>query len=188
MKLLELVFLYVCVGAGCALFVLARRGAAHGVDAALLIPLWPVLAPSLLAERPFARSPALLLDEHAAQALDRGMRAARSRIAEIDRALARPEFSLDAALLHHADLETRGRVELADTAMRRVQNIRRLRTLRERFAAELEQVAELLEQLEVQAEVVRLAGAPDAGVRDLVRELMDHVEGLDAALALEAAP
>jgi len=186
-KLLELAFLYLLVGAGCAVFVLARQGAAHGLDAALLLPFWPLLAPALLAERAESPGkPSLLLDESASAALERGMSAARSRIVEIDRALAKPEFSLDAALLHHADLESRGRPELADTAMRRVQNIRRLRALRERFTAELEQVGELLGQLQVQAEVVRLAGAPDAGVKELVRELMDHVEGLDAALALEA--
>src|SRR5256885_471674 len=70
---------------------------------------------------------------------------------------------------------------LAHTGVR-VQNIRRLRLLRDRFVRELDEVRELLAQLTTQAEVVRLAGVADDSAASLVRELVYRVEGLDQVL------
>ena len=69
----------------------------------------------------------------------------------------------------------------------RIQNVRRLRSLRDRFARELDEVGELITQLTTQAEVLRLAGGPDSEVRYVVRELLSRVEGLDQMIE-EAAP
>ena len=63
-----------------------------------------------------------------------------------------------------------------------MQNIRRLRAIRDRYARELDEVGELLAQLTTQVEVVRLAGSADASAADLVRELLARVEGLDEML------
>ena len=46
----------------------------------------------------------------------------------------------------------------------------------------LSRTRDLVAQLRVQAEVVRLAGALEEDTRDLVAELLGRVEGLDAIL------
>ena len=64
----------------------------------------------------------------------------------------------------------------------RVQNIERLRDLRTRFVAEVDEIDELLSQLVIQVEVVRFVGAAEDGPRDLLRELLARVEGLSQML------
>jgi hypothetical protein len=54
--------------------------------------------------------------------------------------------------------------------------------MRDRFARELDEVGELLDQLITQAELVRLAGSADASAAELVREIVSRVEGLDQML------
>jgi len=63
-----------------------------------------------------------------------------------------------------------------------VQNIERLRDIRSRFVAEVDEIDELLSQLVIQVEVVRFAGAAEDGTRDLLRELLARVEGLGQML------
>ena len=200
MKLGELAVLYAVVGAGAAIALLLRHGAAR--DAMLLAAVWPLYGPFLLlgpggaagagpqsdfldALKRASSTPLgkLLPDETTARALARRIDVAESRIAEIERLLAQPEFREDAAAERIRELTARGASDAAVAhAGWRVQNIRRLRALRDRSARELDEVRELIAQLRTQAEVVRLAGAPAEGGEGLVRELLYRVEGLDQVL------
>lgn len=206
MRLLELGVLYGLIGAGCALVLLVRRSEVGGsvTDAALLAGFWPIYGPFLLAkmqgtdEGPEGSEVAflaalrrarstplavLLPDQRSVRALARRLRVAAAKVQEIDAILARPEFQERGALQRQRELESRGASDCAlSTASIRIQNIRRLRALRDRFARELDEVQELLSQLRTQVEVVRLAGVADDETRDLVQELVSRVEGLDRML------
>ena len=76
--------------------------------------------------------------------------AARARLADLQRRIATP-----------------GAIEASRS---RLDNLRRLRLLRDRCAAELEEVGELIDQLTAQAELVRLSGAPVPAGGELVRD------------------
>jgi hypothetical protein len=182
------------------------RGSAPGrvADALLLATLWPLYGPFLLlklqgrdhagtgadaafvvALRRARGTPlgALLPDEGTVVALGQRLRVAADKIVEIDGLLRRPEFSEAATVARLEELKRRDATECALAAAGiRLQNIRRLRAMRDRFGRELDEVGELLEQLATQAELVRLAGAADASSAELVRELVSRVEGLDQML------
>jgi hypothetical protein len=191
-------------------------------DAVLLGFLWPVYGPFLLmrgdedapvggtATGPEAREVAFLSalrrarqtplgavlpDEATARALAQRLRVAAAKVAEIDGLLAQPVFDEDDVRRRLDELTARAASDWAvATARMRLQNIHRLRALRHRFAAELDEVGELLVQLTTQAEVLRLAGPAASGggpggsmdapgdVAELVRELVSRVEGLDQML------
>ena len=213
MRLPELLVLYLLIGVACAAARIARAGAGRRqslVDAAWLLPLWPLHLPMLLAARaepppdqptpgdPFLDALAgaagtplaeLLPDAQTAQALAARLRTADARIHEIDRLLDEPAFSLAAADAREAELEARGDERGTAVARSRADNIRRLQALRDRCTAELEEVGDLVAQLRVQAEVVRLSGDIEGqAARDLVFELVCRVEGLDAILGDVSAP
>ncbi|MBI5478284.1 MAG: hypothetical protein HY906_05470 [Deltaproteobacteria bacterium] len=179
-------------------------GPGRAADALLLAVLWPLYGPFLLlklkgadhagtgAEATFvvalrrARGTALgalLPDESTVHGLGQRLRVAADKIAEIDGLLGRPEFSEPATVTRLEELKRRDATECALAAAGiRLQNIRRLRAMRDRFARELDEVGELLEQLTTQAELVRLAGSADASSAELVREIVSRVEGLDQML------
>ncbi len=191
---------------GCAALVAVRPAnlSQRVLDALLMAALWPVYGPFLLARwsgideapggsevaflaalRRAEGTPlaALLPDERTARLLARRLRVAAAKVAEIDALLRRPEFDEPEAVARLEELQGRGASDNArSTASIRIQNIRRLRSLRDRFSRELDEVGELLKQLTTQAEVVRLAGTPDADTRDLVQEILSRVEGLDHML------
>jgi hypothetical protein len=153
-----------------------RLGAAHPTTSSLLAALARVqgspLAP-LLPEPASVRRLATKLAE------------ASARIEELDEVLARPTFDLPAALARNDELAHGGSAASAEaraSAALRVQNIERLRDLRTRFVAEVDEIDELLSQLVIQVEVVRFVGASEDGTRDLLRELLARVEGLGQML------
>jgi hypothetical protein len=202
-KLTELGLLYGLVGLGCALAVMVARPRDQRkvVDAVLMVALWPVYGPFVLAAargmdalpsgsetaflvalRRASGTPlaVLLPDRDTVRKLARRLRVAASKVEEIDGLLMRPEFDEREALERHAELRDKGASDCAlSAASMRAQNIRRLRGLRDRFSRELDEVGELLIQLRTQADVVRLAGIADAETRDLVQEIISRVEGLD---------
>ncbi len=209
MRVSELAALYALIGAGCALGLLVNRrqqGWRQLVDALLLLGVWPLYGPLLLAQ-PAAQAAAvtggttlraleraagaplasLLPDEATARALERRMALARQRVLEINALLAEPAFCEESAQARQHELEQRGDHRAAAAAQKRVQGIRHLRQLRDRFAGELAEIGELLVQLRVQAEVVRLAGGAGLGNDELVGELLARLEGLDLMLAEEPA-
>jgi len=131
----------------------------------------------------------LLPDPESVRRLAAKLTEASTRIEELDEVLARPTFDLPAALARSDELAHEGSAASADartSAAIRVQNIERLRDLRTRFVAEVEEIEELLSQLVIQVEVVRFVGAAqtdkDDGLRDLLAELLARVEGLGQML------
>lgn len=183
--------------------VVARTG--QVVRAVIAIVLWPIEVPfALLADEPASPREAafiaalrragatplgaVLPDEAAARALAARLGIAAHRVAEIDAVLARPEMSEPAARARVAELHHRGATTGAiAAATSRLDNLRRLRRLRDRCAGELEEVGELIDQLTAAAELVRLSGAADPAGGELVRELVARVEGLDQLLRDEEA-
>lgn len=127
----------------------------------------------------------LLPDAESVRRLASKLTAASTQIEELDEVLARPTFDLPAALARRDELANEGSAASAEaltSAAIRVQNIERLRDLRARFLAEVEEIDELLSQLVIQVEVVRFVGAAEDGSRDLLRELLARVEGLGQML------
>lgn len=202
MRLPELAALYLLVSLGAAVgLIVARRplGMNDVVDTVLLGAFWPLYGPFLLLQErsspagelsadglPEAELPltSLLPDPDTAAALERRLDLARSRVEEIDCLLGRPEFSEEAAIERQRLLETRGDERAAATARQRVGSIRRLRRLRQRFAAELDEIREIVTQFRIQAEVVRLSGEDDGeSSRELLNELHLRLETLDEMLS-----
>jgi hypothetical protein len=127
----------------------------------------------------------LLPDAGSVRRLASKLGEAQARIEELDDVLARPAFDLPAARSRQDELLREGACASAETlasAALRVQNIERLRDLRGRFVAEVDEINELLSQLVIQVEVVRFVGAPGDDTRDLLRELLARVEGLGQML------
>ncbi len=189
MRSMELLAMYGVFGLTCAitlLFVAKGRLA----DAALLVPFWPLYGPFLVLDALKPTAPKtgfehLLPDRIALGRLHERMTLAQEKVGRIDRLLAQPEFSSSATADRHAALVASGDERAAASAAARLENIRRLERLRERFTMELVELEELLAQLEVQSEVVRLAGASSEETRLLVEQIESRVEGLDAILAAD---
>jgi hypothetical protein len=212
MRLAELGALYLLCGLGCAALAALRPAKpwTRACDGLLMTLLWPLYGPFFLSReagsepegaeseiaflaalRRAAGTPlaSLLPDPATARALARRLRVASGKVDEIDALLSRQEFDEREAVARQGELRQRGASECAQSTVAiRVQNIRRLRSLRDRFARELDEVRELLVQLTTQAEVVRLAGAPDPDARELVQELVSRVEGLDRMLDDDPCP
>lgn len=205
MTVVDLAVAYAGIGAVIALVAIAKgRGT---VDALLLLGIWPLYAPVLAGgggdEPSDPRERALLdalrrangtplagtlPDEAAARALVRRVRDGRARLAELDRVLTRPDLDEAAAIARVAALEQGGAHpgQIA-TAQRRIQTIRRMRAMRERFAGEIEQVDEVVTQLTAQLELVRFAGTADDTAAELAADLCARVEGLDEILGNDLA-
>jgi hypothetical protein len=195
----SLLTIYGLTGAACALA--AARARAGLADLVLLVLLWPLYGPFLLAAgsspagglgsererdleralRQVAGTPLyrLLPDRAAVRALGRALRAAALRVQEIDRLLARPDMSAEAT---QTQLQASGSVEARATLTLRAQSIRQLEGMRERFARRLAEVDALLAQLLTQVQVLRLGGASEAPGEELVGELLGRVEALGEML------
>lgn len=204
MRLAEFTVLYLLVGLGCALLVVLRRtGRARFAEAPLVVVFWPLYGPFLMARHARNEHPeiegddyldvlarvegnalsALLPDRSTVARLSRRLQQAARRMEEIDRLLVTPGFSESEARARMEQLQSRGDERAAAAARGRLQNLERMKGLRDRFGRELDEVRELFAQLRVQAEVLRLSGGSDDGSRELLAEIVARVEGLDAVLA-----
>jgi hypothetical protein len=169
MRATELAILYLLIGSGSAIFLMVKKQ--RVLDAALLVPFWPLYGPFLLLGQTPAEGDVVAR--------------LRSRIAEIDRSLARPELDERTARLRLEELRERGDVRAADSVQARLTSIDRLRRLRERFARELTEIDELCAQLRVQSEILRIAGSSNGDPKDLVEEIAARVDALEATLAMD---
>jgi hypothetical protein len=204
-----LAVIYALTGAACAAAATASgRMRARITDTLLLLLLWPLYGPFLLAgpsegawrapgltrsrerdlwraSRQVAGTPLarLLPDRAAVRSLARALRAAASRVREIDDLLARPDMAGEAveAALQRAE-EAAGSIEARSALVLRLQSIRQLRSMRDRLARRLAEVDALLAQLLTQVEVLRLGGPADAPGEELVGELLTRVEALGEML------
>lgn len=194
---------YVAIGAVLALAIAAVRRRLSTADGLLIAILWPLFAPLALSrtsddpreaellsalERAQASPLATALpDAQTARALGDRLREAGQRLVELDGVLARPDFDPQAATHRVRELTARGATAAAATAELRVKTLGQLRTLRERYRSELDEVGELIAQLVAQAELVRLQPSIAQSSGELVRELVARVEGLGDLFAYQSA-
>jgi hypothetical protein len=209
MRLPELGLLYGVVGLACACVLLKRRGQSAMLDASLVLLFWPIFLPALasngvhswrggisiapeqaflsaLAEVRATPFRALLPAPDEIARLAERLTRTRAKVTELDALLAAPEWNPDRATRHVEALEARGASGRAVAAARmRLSNVRRLGTLRARYAVELDELIELSAQLRTQVEVLRHAGdaARDLeAIGGMVSELLARVEALDDVL------
>jgi len=194
---------YAGIGVVTAIAIAATRGLPTVVDAFLAVAMWPLWAPLAIVREPkdareqellgaLARaqgSPlaSVLPDAESARVLASRLREASVRLGELDEVIARPDFDPAIVKARAEDLRARGAVTAAATAELRVKTLGQLRTLRERYRSELEEVRELIAQLVTQAELVRLQPSAAEASSELVRELVARVEGLGDLFAYQAA-
>jgi hypothetical protein len=202
----SLLVVYAIIGCVAAMLAFTHGTGRMGAisDALLLLLFWPLYGPFFLMQcqhqdtAPSDREAAflaairrasgtplgsLLPDWSSAKALARRLRVASQKVGELDRLLAQPDFSELATAARLATLEANhaSTAALASATMR-LGNIRRLHSLRNRFACELDEVGELVAQLTAQAELLHIERAQDPAGNELVAELLARVEGLDQIL------
>ena len=196
---------YASIGMVIALGAVILRRRISAADVVFLITLWPLAAPMILgghrddedpgaAELVSALSRAqasplasVLPDAETARVLASRLREAGSRLADLEAVLARPDFDEAAAERRAAELAARGATGAAATAQLRVRTLAQLRALRFRYRGELDEVRELISQLVTQAELVRLQPSIAHAGGELVRELVNRVEGLGDLFAYQAS-
>ena len=195
---------YVAIGLAIAVGAfLARRQISAG-DVVFLIMLWPLAAPltlgghrddsdpgaaelvAALARAQASPLASVLPDAETARVLASRLREAGTRLADLEQVLARPDFDEGDAERRANELAARGATSAAATARLRVRTLVQLRSLRVRYRGELDEVRELIAQLVTQAELVRLQPSIAHTSGELVRELVNRVEGLDDLFAYQA--
>jgi hypothetical protein len=196
---------YAGIGVLVTIAIAAARGMPSALDAMLTVTMWPLWGPLALARDvrgtndpreqallgALARAQAsplasVLPDAESARVLASRLREASMRLGELDAVLARPDFDPVTASHRAKDLAARGATAAAATAELRVVTLGHLRTLRERYRAELDEVHELIAQLVTQAELLRLQPDATHGSSELVRELVARVEGLSDLFTYQA--
>jgi hypothetical protein len=194
---------YVALGGVLALVLALSRRSLTTTEGLLILAMWPLFAPLALSRsaddpreaelvRALARAQAsplaaVLPDAETARVLASRLREASARLADLDGVLARADFDPLAAERRVSELAARGAASAAATAQLRVRTLGQLRTLRERYRSELDEVGELIAQLVTQAELVRLQPAIVQASGELVRELVARVEGLGELFSDHAA-
>jgi len=202
MRFTDLAILYLVVGAGCAIWTARAKPATRGRDIPLMLVLWPVFVPFALADGgrhastdpsanallaalgAFADGPfaTLLPGPRTVDTIAARVRLALERIARIDTLLATPDLD-EASLARRLEAFRGARDETSAAAVAgRLAAVARLKSLKERSEREVVQVRELLAQLAVQAEVVRLSGGDGAAAKATVQELVARSEGLASVL------
>lgn len=195
---------YLGLGALIALVLAVALRRQSAVDTLLIVGLWPLWAPLLVAQRhthgdderellsalqraqasPLAQ---VLPDAETARVLAARLREATERLAELDALLDRPDFDPAAVEARARELAARGASAAAATAQLRVRTLGQLRDLRTRYRSELDEVHELIAQLVTQAELVRLQPSVAQTSHELVRELVARVEGLGDLFTYQSA-
>ncbi|MCK6586352.1 MAG: hypothetical protein L6Q76_02095 [Polyangiaceae bacterium] len=187
-----------------------ESGPKAAAAAALAVPLWPIWAPIALTashritsvsagtaaaaarmesalregvEACAGTSFEALLSRDAAARIQAEVTRAASRHAELDALLRRDGFDDVAAASRVAELEqTRASSRALATARLHLENVRRLRSMRDRDARALEELADLVQALRTQLVLARFAGSSVEGVGGIVSEVWARVEGLGAAI------
>lgn len=194
---------YLGVGALVALVLAIALRRQTASDTLLLVVLWPLWGPLMIAQRrgqgdderellsALARAQAsplaqVLPDAETARVLAARLREATERLGELDVLLDRPDFDPGAVEARAKELAARGANAAAATAQLRVRTLGQLRSLRVRYRSELDEVHELIAQLVTQAELVRLQPSIAQSSGELVRELVARVEGLGDLFAYQS--
>lgn len=130
-----------------------------------------------------------LLSREAASRIEAEVARAASRHAELDALLRQSGFDEGAAAARVAEIERGGGAGARSlaTAHLHLENIRRLRAMRDRDARALEELADLVQALRTQLVLARFAGSSVEGVGGIVSEVWARVEGLGAAIDAHGA-
>ena len=125
-----------------------------------------------------------LLSREAGDRIAAEVARAAGRLAEIDATLARPELDRDAATARLAELELqRASPRAIATAKLHLDNIDRLRAMRDRDARAIAELADLVQALTAQLALAKFAGSSSReGASGIVSEVWARVEGLGDAL------
>ena len=195
---------YLGVGAVIALVLGVTLRKQKTSDTLLVVVLWPLWAPLVIAQRhslgdderellsALSRAQSsplapILPDAETARVLAARLREAAERLGEVDALLERPDFDPVAVETRVKELAARGANAAAATAQLRVRTLGQLRSLRVRYRSELDEVHELIAQLVTQAELVRLQPSIAKSSADLVHELVARVEGLGDLFAYQSS-
>lgn len=202
MSLVKLGIFYALIGLG-AVIAHALKGSskrASAVDMILLGVCWPLYGPFVLMRETaepagpgFAGEAAqealrrekiapltsLLSDIEAELRLSLRMELARQRAREIEQLLSKEAYDEAAARKQQSALMACGEVQSAQLIEQRLQMIGKLKRMRDTFGRELMQIEEMMTQLELQAEVVRIAGFVNDDTREMVLELVSRLQGLE---------
>ncbi|MCU0657827.1 MAG: hypothetical protein MUF64_21965 [Polyangiaceae bacterium] len=183
MRLLELALLYALIGVGaCALS--ARRGRGGAGDLALMLLLWPMLAPVLLTA---PGGPPQAGEAPELAGLLEALRSVQgTRVAPLlpapDR-LAPLGSRLRALELRAGELEAVLRQrQVSGEDPEEAASHGRLAAMLEETRREREGLVALCRRLRAQILVVRFSGADEGDVRELAAELLGRVEGARAAV------
>ena len=192
---------YVAIGFAIAVaLAIAKRPPIF--DLAIVTFVWPLYAPLVLVLRPpehdrretdllaaFARARTtplapLVPDDATGRRLGKSLRAANSRLTELDATLARPE--LDRTAVHDRALALAAHGSpAAPTAQLHARTVGQLDELRVRYRRDLDEIGELIAQLAAHAELVALdprVGRDTAQTDtacELIGELVARVDRLD---------
>jgi hypothetical protein len=215
MSLRDLSVLYLVAGLCCAVAVYRSTpgGSSKALASAVIaIPLWPLWAPIALTApraKPPAHPPrgailrvqralreaveacagtplASLLPPDAAARIESEVARRAARHAELEALLAQDTFTLARAEARVRDLEgTAASPRALATARLDLENVRRLRALRDRDVRALEELCALAEALRTQVVLARFSGSSAADIGGIVTEVWARVEGLGAALDID---
>ena len=178
MRTTELTVLYLVVGvvlAGAWGSVDVRR---RWMDAALLLPLWPLYAPMLWLSKP-GDSSGLIMPPGIEGRIAHG----QARLRRLDTILASPDFRVKEVEARCEALRDQSRPRALAAAQARLQSIRKLTAVRDRLADELSAVAEMRAQLAVQGELLKLVDDSDDSLQALSTDLAARVDAIDAIVA-----
>lgn len=177
MRAAELFALYLVLGLGLTVAAVVKARTAGWLDAGLLFLFWPLYGPFLLVA-PRATPAAAAIGAGMAERLAGLAR----RVAEIDGMLLQPDFHLEEAEARRARLLEAGDGPAAARVEARIESIRRLAGVRASLLRGLAEAEELMAQLRVQQQVMRMTGGSSDEVRGLLIELESRVEALDELL------
>ncbi len=180
MRTAELGVIYILVGMGVTVAALLRARTQGWMNAGLLLFFWPLYGPFIL------MNPVLQGSEFSGAFMVEGvsqrLEELSARAQQIKELLSKPDFQLEAAKTLSSEHEARGETKAAARVHARIESILRLKRHQTALADQLAEARELMAQLRVQSEVIRVAGGSDADTAALVQELECRVEGLDALL------
>lgn len=179
MRGLELSALYLLVGLGVTIAASLQARTSGWLDAGLLFAFWPLYGPFLLVGRsPQAQSSALLT----ADGIPARLEGLSAKVYALDQVLAQPDFQLPAARARKAEHEAKAETRASARVQARIESILRLQERRDQLHENLAEARELMAQLRVQTELMRVSGASEVDTGALVQELESRVEGLDGLL------
>jgi len=179
MRGLELSALYLLVGLGVTIAASLQARTSGWLDAGLLFAFWPLYGPFLVAGRPQPAQPSALLMADGIPARLEGLSA---KVSALDQVLAQPDFHLPAAEARKAEHEAKGETRASARVQARIESILRLQERRAQLHENLAEARELMAQLRVQTELMRVSGGSEVDTSALVLELESRVQGLDGLL------